>query len=73
MEVYYWCMARTNIDIDEEACAAVMKRYGLKTKRDAVNLALRSLAREVVPMTRAELLATRGIGWEGDLDAMRQW
>ena len=70
-EVYSWCMARTNIDIDEDACAAVMKRYGLKTKRDAVNLALRSLAREIEPMTREELLAMRGTGWDGDLAEMR--
>ena len=68
-EVYDWCMARTNIDIDEDACAAVMRRYGLATKRDAVNLALRHLA--VEPMTVEEARATRGIGWEGDLDAMR--
>ena len=70
-EVYGWCMARTNIDIDEDACAAVMRRYGLKTKRDAVNYALRAVAREVEPMTREELLATRGMGWDGDLSAMR--
>ena len=70
-EVYGWCMARTNIDIDEDACAAVMKRYGLTTKRDAVNLALRSLAREIEPMTREELLAMRGTGWDGDLAEMR--
>ena len=70
-QVYSWCMARTNIDIDEDACAAVMKRYGLKTKRDAVNLALRSLAREIEPMTREELLAMRGTGWDGDLAEMR--
>ena len=30
-------MARTNIDIDDEACAVVMRRYQLATKRDAVN------------------------------------
>jgi Arc/MetJ family transcription regulator len=33
-------MARTNVDIDEKACATVMRPYGLVTKRDAVNLAL---------------------------------
>lgn len=62
-------MARTNIDIDEEACEAVMRRYGLTTKRDAVNLALRQLALE--PLTLEEALATRGIGWEGDLGELR--
>ena len=34
------CMSRTNIDIDEEACQAVMDRYHLSTKRAAVNFAL---------------------------------
>lgn len=62
-------MARTNIDIDEEACAAVMRQYGLRTKREAVNLALRTLA--VDPMTLEEALAMQGSGWEGDLDEMR--
>lgn len=71
-EVYSWCMARTNIDIDESSCEIVMRRYGLKTKRDAVNYALRHLARGLVPMTREELLAMRGTGWEGDLDEMRE-
>ena len=70
-EVYGWCMARTNIDIDEEACAAVMRRYGLTTKRDAVNFALRSVAREVEPMTVEEIRGLRGSGWDGDLAAMR--
>ena len=62
-------MARTNIDIDEKACASVMRQYGLHTKRDAVNLALRTLA--VEPMTLDEARAMRGSGWEGDLDEMR--
>ena len=62
-------MARTNIDIDEQACASVMRQYGLLTKRDAVNLALRTLA--VEPMTLEEARAMRGSGWEGDLNEMR--
>lgn len=70
-EVYGWCMARTNIDIDEDACAAVMRRYGLKTKRDAVNFALRHIARGIEPMTVEEIRAMRGTGWDGDLAEMR--
>ena len=62
-------MARTNIDIDDQACASVMRRYGLRTKRDAVNLALRALA--VEPMTLEEALGMQGSGWDGDLDEMR--
>lgn len=62
------CMARTNIDIDEAACDAVMQRYGLKTKRDAVNFALRQVGRVA---SLDEALAMRGSGWGGDLDEMR--
>jgi Arc/MetJ family transcription regulator len=68
--VYCWCMSRTNIDIDDDACAEVMRRYRLATKRDAVNFALRALAAE--PLTIDEARALRGSGWEGDLDTMRE-
>ena len=62
-------MARTNIDIDDWACAEVMRRYRLATKREAVNFALRTLAAE--PLSLDEARALRGIGWEGDLSEMR--
>ena len=62
-------MTRTNIDIDDEACSTVMERFGLATKRDAVNFALRRLAAE--PMELDEARQMRGSGWEGDLDALR--
>ena len=67
--VYAMCMSRTNVDIDDRACAEVMRRYRLSTKREAINFALRSLAAE--PATLDEARALRGIGWEGDLEAMR--
>jgi len=51
-------MARTNIDIDEEACAQVMRQRGFTTKREAVNYALRRAA--LVPMTLEEILAMEG-------------
>jgi Arc/MetJ family transcription regulator len=63
-------MARTNIEIDDALVARVMRRYGLKTKRAAVDLALRRL--DVEPMSREEMLALEGSGWEGDLDEMRR-
>lgn len=63
-------MSRTNIDIDERACEKVMRRYRLATKRDAVNLALRTLAGEELDLDAARGL--RGSGWDGDLDEMRQ-
>ncbi len=62
-------MARTNVDIDEEAVAAVMQRYDLATKREAVNFALRAVAAEAISIEDARGL--RGSGWDGDLDAMR--
>ena len=62
-------MARTNIDIDEDACRVVMERYRFVTKREAVNFALRQLAAE--PLDLAAARAMRGSGWEGDLDEMR--
>jgi Arc/MetJ family transcription regulator len=36
-------MARTNIDIDDKLVEAVMMRYEITTKREAVDYALRAL------------------------------
>ena len=62
-------MARTNIDLDDEACEAVMERFHLGSKREAVNLALRRLASEALEVEDARHL--RGSGWDGNLDQMR--
>ncbi len=62
-------MSRTNIDIDEQACAEVMRRYELASKREAVNLALRTLAGEALDLDGARAL--RGSGWDGDLEGLR--
>ena len=67
--VYRRCMSRTNIDVDDEACQVVMARYRLKTKRDAVNFALRTVAAEALSVEAARRL--RGSGWDGDLDELR--
>lgn len=67
--MYAMCMSRTNIDIDDKACAEVMRRYGLSTKRDAVNFALRQLAESI---TLDEALKLKGVGWDGDLHEMRR-
>lgn len=62
-------MTRTNIEIDDALVARVMKKYGLRTKKDAVDLALRRAAGpEVTPEFLAEF---EGIGWDGDLDEIR--
>jgi Arc/MetJ family transcription regulator len=50
--------SRTNIELDDGALATVMGRFGLRTKTEAVNLALRRLAGQ--PMSREEALAMRG-------------
>jgi Arc/MetJ family transcription regulator len=62
-------MARTKVDLDDDACRTVMERYQLSTKRDAVNFALRILAGEPLDLEAARAL--RGSGWDGDLDDMR--
>jgi Arc/MetJ family transcription regulator len=62
-------MGRTNIEIDEGLVQSVMKRYGLRSKRAAVELALRRLAGE--SLTTAEALELEGSGWEGDLKKLR--
>ena len=67
-------MSRTAIDIDDKACAAVMRCYGLATKQEAVNFALRHLAPEEPkgkPLSPEEIRQLRGSGWNGDLDEMR--
>ncbi len=69
LDVYRWCMTRTNIDIDEGLVREVMRRYQVRTKREAVDLALRRLVG--TPATRESLLALEGTGWAGDLDALR--
>ena len=67
--VYARCMSRTNVDIDDRAWEAVMRRYRLKTKREAINFVLRALGAEPFGVDEARRL--RGSGWEGDLDALR--
>lgn len=49
---------RTNIEIEDGHVQTVMTRYGVRTKTEAVDLALRHLAGQ--PMTRDEALAMRG-------------
>jgi Arc/MetJ family transcription regulator len=63
-------MTRTNIEIDDELVAIVMKRYGLKTKKDAVDLALRQVAG--TPLTQEFLDSVHGMGWDGDLAEIRK-
>lgn len=52
-------VTRTNIDIDDGHLELVMRRYGIHTKTEAVDLALRHLGGQ--PMTIVEALAMRGV------------
>ena len=49
---------RTNIELEDSYVRAIMDRFGVHTKTEAVDLALRHLAGQ--PMTRYEALAMRG-------------
>lgn len=58
---------RTNIEIDDDAVKAIMDRYGVHTKTEAVDLALQALAGSV--MTREEALAMYGANAIGEVPA----
>lgn len=62
-------MSRTNVEIDDELAAEVMRRHGLGTKRAAIDPTLRRLVGET--MSRDEALAMEGSGWEADLTELR--
>jgi Arc/MetJ family transcription regulator len=60
---------RTNIVIDDKLMREALRATGLKTKREAVELGLRTLLRLNRQM---EIRRFRGkLDWRGDLDAMR--
>ena len=60
---------RTNIEIDDKLMGEVLKATGLKTKKDAVELGLRTLIRLNKQQNIKKL---RGkLQWTGDLDDMR--
>ena len=61
---------RTNIDIDDDLVAEAMTVLGLKTKKATVEEALRRAVRQA--RQRQALKELKGVGWEGDLDAMRE-
>ena len=60
---------RTNIVIDDALMADTLKATGLKSKREAVELGLRTLLRL---RRQQEIRQFRGkLAWDGDLDTMR--
>lgn len=69
LKVYDGAMTRTNIEIDDVLVDRAMRLYRLRSKREAVDLALRKLVGE--RMSRDEMLEAEGRGWGGDLDEIR--
>ena len=60
---------RTNIVIDDKLMKDTLRATGLKTKREAVELGLRTLLRLG---KQSEIRQLRGkLKWEGDLEALR--
>jgi Arc/MetJ family transcription regulator len=60
---------RTNIVIDDKLMRDALRATGLKTKREAVELGLRTLLRL---RKQAEIRRLRGkLDWRGDLEKMR--
>jgi Arc/MetJ family transcription regulator len=61
---------RTNIVIDDALMKQAMQASGARSKREAVELGLRTLVRL---QQQGEIRAFRGrLQWEGDLDAQRR-
>ncbi|HEY7884670.1 MAG TPA: type II toxin-antitoxin system VapB family antitoxin [Cellvibrionaceae bacterium] len=61
---------RTNIDINDQLMAEALKATGLKTKKEAVELGLKTL---VQLNQQAKIKAYKGkLHWEGDLGTMRR-
>jgi Arc/MetJ family transcription regulator len=61
---------RTNIVLDDELVKRAQRLTGIKTKRELINIALRTF---VQLQEQAEILPLRGqLNWEGDLDSMRE-
>jgi Arc/MetJ family transcription regulator len=58
---------RTNIEIEDLYVQAIMDRFGVRTKTQAVELALRHLAGQ--PMTREEAVSMRGAHALGEVPA----
>jgi Arc/MetJ family transcription regulator len=60
---------RTNIVIDDQLMKETLRLTGLRTKREAVELGLRTVVRL---RKQADIRRFRGkLKWQGDLDAMR--
>ena len=61
---------RTNIVIDDKLMAEALRVTGVRTKREAVELGLKTLLQS---KRQADVKRLRGkVAWQGDLEAMRR-
>ena len=60
---------RTNIDIDDDLMSTALRLTGLKTKKETVELALKTL----ISLKKQEKIKNFGgkLKWEGNLEDMR--
>ena len=67
-DVNVWCMSRvrTNIEIEDTYLRTIMHRYGLRTKTEAVDFALRKAA--WLPMSLEEARAMEGAHYIDDVE-----
>jgi Arc/MetJ family transcription regulator len=62
-------MTRTNVVVDDNLIERARRAYGLRTKREVIDLALRRLVGEFEPKDMRDM---KGSGWTGDLEEMRR-
>ena len=62
-------VGRTNVVVDDKLITRVMRLYGLRTKREAIDFALRSVSGSADPR---KILELRGVGWTGNLRQLRR-
>ena len=60
---------RTNIEIDQKVIDEILEKTNIKTKREAVDLALKEFLRMIKLKELSEVAGK--VSWTGDLDAMR--
>ena len=67
--MYSVWVARTNIVVDDALIRRVMRLYPLRTKRAAIDFALRAVSGR---KDRKSILDLEGSGWSGDLERLRR-
>ena len=69
-ESAHYPFVKLEVRLPEVDLEMVRKRYGLRDWQAAAKEAV--VRQAIVPMTKEEALAMRGVGWGGDLDEMRR-